>query len=84
MRTIGRPRRGRRRVVGLVAATTVLASVLGMSASIADPADSGTGAAADGPGSGTGLLAAPGAWLVGADGGVFRLGRAKFLGETGG
>ncbi|HEV8626184.1 MAG TPA: hypothetical protein VG034_17155, partial [Acidimicrobiia bacterium] len=65
MRTIGRPRRGRRRVVGLGAATTVLASVVGMSASIAltspgdtpgppGGADIGTGAAADGPGSGTG------------------------------
>ena len=35
MRTIGRPRRGRRRLIGLVAATTILTSVLGTAASIA-------------------------------------------------
>src|SRR5207237_1078299 len=66
----------------------------GMSASIAavfsgdtpGPPGAGTGpsAAADGPASGTGVSAAPGAWLVGADGGVFSLGSARFLGSTGG
>src|SRR5437588_8665249 len=97
MRTIGRPRRGRRRVVGLVAATTAVASVLSMSASIAtvhsggtpgppgaDPAGRGGTAAADGTASGVGQMAEPGAWLVAADGGVFGLGTAPFLGSTGG
>src|SRR2546423_2679713 len=87
MRTIGRPRRGRRRVVGLVAATTAAASVLSTSASIAnsaDPAGRRAHAAADGTASGVGLIAVPGAWLVATDGGVFGLGTAPFLGSTGG
>ena len=40
MRTIARPRRGRRRLVALVAATTALASALSVSASIASSSDS--------------------------------------------
>src|SRR5436305_1485961 len=69
MRTIGRPHRGRRRVVGLVAATTMLTSLLGAAASIAN--------------SGDGAGAGPGAWLVAADGGIFSLGGAVFRGSAG-
>src|SRR5438067_690646 len=86
MRTIGRPRRGRRRLIGLVAATTTLTSVLGTAASIANSGDGvgGRVGAAGGPSSGVGQMASPGAWLVAADGGVFSLGSAPFLGSTGG
>src|SRR5690349_2764784 len=92
MRTNGRPRRGRRRLVALAAATTALGSVLSMSASTANSGEraaprghaAAAGVAADAGPSGTGLPAAPGAWVVGADGGVFGLGGAPFLGSTGG
>ncbi|MCA1841685.1 MAG: hypothetical protein LC792_00580, partial [Actinobacteria bacterium] len=79
MRTIGRPRRAtasRRRLVGLVAATATLASAVGMNVSRAEPTASTAAAVPDG--------AVPGAWMVGADGGVFTLGTAPFLGSTGG
>ena len=83
MPILGRPRRAsRRRLTGLVAATTTLASVIGMSASIA--VFSGDEAAID-PTAAAAVAGGPaGAWLVGADGGVFAFGDAPFLGSTGG
>src|SRR5687768_18174909 len=74
MRIIGRPRPGRRRLAGLAAAMTVLASALTMSGSIAVVNPGGTGTH-EPP---VDRLSAPGAWLVAADGGVFGLGAASF------
>src|ERR1043165_1488994 len=78
MRTIGRPRRAtaaRRRLIGLLAATATLVGAVGVNVSRADP----TASVAAAPGG-----ALVGAWMVGADGGVFTLGSAPFLGSTGG